>query len=1708
MAAIPHHDLFNYRYRIKKKLGEGAQGAVHLATDTVIDREVAIKVLHVGQSDQWQALFRHEFEILADLSHPYLAQVHDFGVTPEGEVFFTRDFIAGKDLIDATDGVGAAQFVAICVQMCRALRPLHRSGLIHGDIKPGNLVFGNSWQNGDGTWHCSAFPIDFSFVRASSGQAPPRGTLQYIAPEILSQAPADVRADLYALGISIFQAASGKLPFEPDIQQILAAHRNGDVPEWRTDRITGTRPEAQHILDGLGHIIQRLLATSPDDRFPDLDELEAALTALCPAAVVQDTESYIPSRNVMTRQDGLSRDSLLKKISDQLQLFYDEKAQDALFVVEGEVGAGRSAVRKAVKWQSQLRGIHVLETSFYSETDWFAPLREMLLQAATVLGGTPDEQKCKNMASQLSGFGSADAPVDVPHLFDAVVGLLKQAASVKPLLITIDNLDRACGELLTVLRTVMAPGQTDGRLAVLATSVTEFDWQDALGPGVAQLIPPLSEAEIAKMVTHYLRVDGESLAAKILEHTGGNPLFVTQLLHNCLVTEKSAELVIEETVVTDVQAYWAMKLSELNDKERELLQAIAVLGHPSPEDVILKVAQLDETDVPLFRHLEQQRWLKGSQNSFGIRSTSLARQILSTLSVEKRRGFSARAFEVEPDMAQRIRHAAILGNADFLNANAMTTVSALEQQGALSVASGLLQEIVDCANPGQIAEDAALAFGRILIALGELARARTQLLALKNSTAGPIRQSALRYLGKISAQESALDDAAELLKKALSIDGTATTLATVYYELCEIEFRRGRYETAIETANRGLDLLDGDSEHRCNLLCGKAKYNAAIGHHDVAMLLVNEAIELAERCGRKQLLAMAVDIRSWVLGLMGQSEDATKELEKAAALYREIGDTFHLARSLQIIGDNYWWQEKWSLMLKNHEEALHVAASLDNPAGRNERLVAYGYALICIGRFEKADLVLQRARAEATRINDAFQLAQIAAYEGEWNALQGNDDEALNRWKAGYQGFEKLSAHAVLAELALLMAGVLITRNQSADLLAAEKWIEKARTSPREDQGRQFEYLLQLTESRLLIAQGAFEEGSRQMNDLLTRLSAHPFHHVKWQAHYYIALAMLDKGMKVVARKQLRQAETSLNALSLGLPPEHRVSFWQENRRADVKRLLEKLSSEQLCDSTQLELQTASAAETEKLYKVLEINKRISRETNITTLTEEILDSAIELTGAERGFFLAKGEDGLTIRAARQLSRDEGDSPHHEFSTSIAESVYLDNEPVLTTDAAMDPRFNEFLSIHHLQIRSVACLPIAWRAEVLGVLYLENRLAKGKFDHQDMRVLSAFSDQMAIALAHAAVLEEKDLMHSNLEQTASDLNALVARQSEDLKSKQAGLALANEQLQRIRNRIASSGNYYGMVGTGDAMQKVFNLIERVRQNDIPVVITGASGTGKDMVAKVIHESGHRSSGPFVTLACGAIPENLVESTLFGYRKGAFSGAQVDSHGIFAAASGGTLYLDDIAEMPMRMQVDLLRVLQEGAFTPLGDHRKFTIDFRLLCSSKVPLQELVDNGVLREDLYYRLQVITIDLPNLRARIEDIPLLAVHIARNEATRLDVPWSGFNASTLNRLAQQPWSGNIREMEQYIRRLLIIGQSDDDGAVGADTGIGSGSEPLLPMTNQTGFSAGPPTADGEKERIVHALESCQWNKTRAAEMLGMPRRTFYRRLKQFDIV
>jgi DNA-binding NtrC family response regulator len=306
-----------------------------------------------------------------------------------------------------------------------------------------------------------------------------------------------------------------------------------------------------------------------------------------------------------------------------------------------------------------------------------------------------------------------------------------------------------------------------------------------------------------------------------------------------------------------------------------------------------------------------------------------------------------------------------------------------------------------------------------------------------------------------------------------------------------------------------------------------------------------------------------------------------------------------------------------------------------------------------------------------------------------------------------------------------------------------------------------------------------------------------------------------------------------------------------------------------------------------------------------------------------------------------------------------------------------------------------------------------------------------------------------------------------------------------------KNRYAE----YGLLGESEAMQKVYQDISKVSSSPVNVLISGESGTGKELVARAIHYSSQRASAPFLPVNCGGIPESLLESELFGYVKGAFTGAAVNRAGFFQTADNGTILLDEISETSLAMQVKLLRVLQNKEVCMVGANRHQTIDVRILAATNKELPELVKKGTFREDLYFRLNVITITLPPLRDRNDDIILLINHFAGKYADELDKPTPRFSDRALNVLQNHYWPGNVRELENVIQRLILM--ADNDFIEVPDLP----SLMRFSALRETGFDR--TLAEVEAEYIRNVLAKVDGNKTRAAKILGIDRKTLREKLK-----
>ncbi len=312
----------------------------------------------------------------------------------------------------------------------------------------------------------------------------------------------------------------------------------------------------------------------------------------------------------------------------------------------------------------------------------------------------------------------------------------------------------------------------------------------------------------------------------------------------------------------------------------------------------------------------------------------------------------------------------------------------------------------------------------------------------------------------------------------------------------------------------------------------------------------------------------------------------------------------------------------------------------------------------------------------------------------------------------------------------------------------------------------------------------------------------------------------------------------------------------------------------------------------------------------------------------------------------------------------------------------------------------------------------------------------------------------------------------------------------------------------GVVGRSEGLTDVYRVIDRVADTNCTVLITGESGTGKELVARAVHESSQRAHAPFVAVNCGAIPESLLESELFGHAKGAFTGAHAPKSGRIAQAQGGTLFLDEIGELPLALQVKLLRVLQSREYSPVGDNRVLRAEVRIVAATNIDLEQAACAGTFREDLYYRLNVIHVSVPPLRDRAGDVPILAEYffkLALQRTARLSV--RGFAASTMQLLEQYAWPGNVRELENTIERAVLLARGEEiqprdlpARVCGLPTERRSGSSKLP----DSGIDLRTAVESFENNLIRQALERTKWNKNQAARLLGLNRTTLVEMLKR----
>jgi transcriptional regulator with GAF, ATPase, and Fis domain/tetratricopeptide (TPR) repeat protein len=512
------------------------------------------------------------------------------------------------------------------------------------------------------------------------------------------------------------------------------------------------------------------------------------------------------------------------------------------------------------------------------------------------------------------------------------------------------------------------------------------------------------------------------------------------------------------------------------------------------------------------------------------------------------------------------------------------------------------------------------------------------------------------------------------------------------------------------------------------------------------------------------------------------------------------------------------------------------------------------------------------------------------------------------------------------------------------------------------------------------------------------------------------------------------------------------------------------------------------------LRRLLTLSRRLNSEASVDRILDEVIDTAIELTSAERGFLLLRQLDG---ELAPVVSRNftVGEHEVQSVSRSIAERAAQTGEPVMTVDAGVDERFGMAASVAALRLRSVLAVPLRQRGTIIGCIYVDHRLRGGAFDESAASVLGELADIAAIAIENARLADD-------LRRKTHEVDALNSKLSSELAERDAELVRVKAELPD-RDRL--QGRYARIVGRSPVVVRMLEVVDRAAATSLPVVIVGESGTGKELVARALHENGPRKAGPFVAINCSAVPETLLESELFGHVRGSFTGADRDRRGLFEVADGGTLFLDEIADTSTPMQAKLLRVLQDGMIRRVGDTKTRKIDVRVIAASQLSLSELVTAGRFREDLRFRLEVISVTVPPLRDRDGDVPLLVEEVLSQLVGGKQPPRLTRNAQRA--LAAHRWPGNVRELENALARGVAMG-GDVIDVVDLPEAIASAAgrpEPTKPAVGED-LRLKPALLATEQAYISAAMTRAKGNQTVASRLLGLSRFGLQKKLRRLS--
>jgi len=1788
------------------ELGRGASGTVYLVREEGRARPVALKLLSEREfSEKALRHFEEEFKILAQLAHPNLTEVYDFGrarIEPAGgEVpFFTMEYVEGETF-DRALGGGALDYAVLyeCLaQLAQALAYLHGRGFVHSDVKPSNVLVA---RREAGSPIVKLMDLGLARRPAATGrEGSIRGTAAYLSPEAARGGPVDPRSDLYSLGCLVYEVLTGGPPFRAaSAAEVIRGHLLEDpLPPSSLRR---------GIPPALDSLVLRLLAKDPARRPVSADRFLELLGEVAGGTISVSTPETrrlrVLGSGFVGREAELGR---LEAAAEQVR----RGGAGRFVLIGGEAGVGKSRLLREFEIRCQLSGLDVFSARAETGASPRGALPEALARAIRQRGGL-SEQTGRTHGAALSEFiGEGLRQEDLSgeagsegraRLVLAVSAAVEDLLRGGPFVLALDDLHLAgetVANLLGHLVRALSLASQEGRslpLLLVGTYRTEEVFRSSpLAELLSEsrqhdvfeevLLAPFGRQQAASLVGAMLGLETvpDAWVDRIQERTGGNPLFIGELV--ALLAEEGqirpgsplpeeAEAIARVELPGRIRDLLSRRCERLSEEAREVLSAAAIVGgaQVDPDTIAALTGKRWDRVVRCLLDLSLGGFVLREEAEDGtpayrLAHPSFARLVLERAPAEEVRRLHGRALAYlerrgvprRPGawaaVGRHAEEAGQPGRAIEAYRRAADLARGLEAMGeAIELYGRALRLALERGETASaLAADLYGRRARAFALVGDVGRAeedaRSMLARAEESRSEPLRARAHLLLGTLLRSRGDSDTALEALELALEVarrirdvETTSEALRELGRTLAEagqpneglarleeaahvgrqagradLEIAsllvqgallrdRGEYKLALQAIERAKGLAQGGVPQSVREALDDAEAHAleAEGRYAEAAEVLARARDRALERGDLPAAAELTLSLGAALGRCGESERARREFESALEQERRLGRPEGVLRCLESLALLDAVQGRFEAALDIAEDALRIARRLARKQFAGRALELVGAVHLRVGDVDRAAACLAEAHRLGPQGGGEPWQARLLLDQGDLAWLGGRVAEA----RRGYQEAAFLARKAGdrrLESQALARLGVASLRDNDPDraLVACRKALSLV-----DNRG----LLREEAEARLLRAR---IELVRPGGDLI-RAETEALEALRlgrqlrepepiWEAEHLAAKAAGRMGRHEEAADRLERAHRYIEGVRSGLHPRRREAFLRDPRRAELYEEFERVQAERARAATRARPPSTAEAgarlqqEVSALRRLLEVQRAFASARDGEELLGAALDAAVQIAGAERGFFVVRDNGRLTARLSHSpLSSAPGQRPDRP-SLDLARRALEAAEPILATapEGASSPEAGD--PPEGRGIRSLLAIPLRVGEEVAGALLLENPLERGGFPSEAIEWVGRLAEQAGTFLAALRTLAESERRRQELER----LNERLQRA---LEAERSTLATVREELVTSRSSFELRFRFEELVGGSPSMQRLYHLIERLAPKRIPVLIVGESGTGKELIARALHRKSDRSGGPFLTVNCAALPEPLLESELFGYRRGAFTGAERDKPGYFELAHGGTLFLDEIGEMGPAMQAKLLRAVQDGEILPVGGKSPLRVDVRIVSATHRDLASLVREGKFREDLYYRIHVARIEVPPLRERREDIPLLVQHFLAALAEEEKRPPKTIEPEALRCLVEYDWPGNVRELQHAILRVSAFARGPaitlrDLRSYGELAPGATSKTERLPAEVDT-------LEELERKQILLALQKAGGNKTRAAELLGINRATLFRKLRRFGL-